>query len=135
MLQRYVFVLANESGQVLDETNLISQKVQQMKNAKASTVTAPKSPSGGGSALGIASAGVGALQSLGAVTDLANSLSSDSSTESGLTQESPSTDWVDLLADAAPVIGAAVGSIVPGVGTAVGTGVGTGISLLNKLLD
>jgi len=127
MAQRYVFVLADDAGMVLDETSLISQKVQQMKN-----------PSKASSTSGVSStpaAGPGALQVVGGIVDGVAALSSDASTASGLTQESPSGDWVDLLADAAPAVGSLVGSVIPGVGTVVGGVIGTGISLANKLLD
>jgi hypothetical protein len=129
MTQRYVFVLANEAGLVLDEPTLISQKVQQMKNpAKASSTTKSGKP-GAGAAI------IGGLQTVGSAVAMVENLSSDASPASGLTQESSGGDWTDLLADSAPAIGAAVGSIIPGVGTIVGGGIGTGISLLNKLID
>lgn len=135
MAQRYVFVLADSSGAVIEDPALVSKKVAQMKGKKSrpnkSTSKATQAPtidSGEAAELGI--------QLAGAASQIASAKLGDASVaSSSIASQEGGADWLDVASAAAPVAGAIVGSLVPGIGTAVGTGVGTAIGAGLQLFD
>ena len=143
-MQRYVVVLADENGQVVEPSQNIATKVANLQSAKPSRNSPSrrkrrKKNSSSKPKVNLPSLDASALSDAANVVSSAASLLGDNTTaaDTSLVQNSnqSGSDPVGLLADTAPAIGGAIGSIVPGVGTAVGVGIGTAVSLAAKLLD
>jgi hypothetical protein len=133
--QRYVYVLANQDGSVLEPAEMVKAKVRtkpRTKKSKAAVAT-PKASNDGilsniPPEVGQAAVSIGtslAAQELG--VDLP-------STQTIVPNEG-GTDWLDVTAGAAPAVGAVVGSLIPGLGTVIGTGIGTAVSVGIQLFD
>lgn len=140
-MQRYVVVLANENGQVVEPSQNIATKVATLQNSKPSRRTPRRSRKSSKKSQAAKAPSIDANALSDAVTTVApiaaNLLGDDNETSENLvqTQDQNGVDPLGLLADAAPAIGGAIGSIVPGVGTALGAGVGAAVSFAAKLLD
>jgi hypothetical protein len=122
-MQRYIFVLADSSGRVLDDQQLIAGKV--------ANAMQPKKPTKGLSNVGAAAAGAVAKIKANAPS-LASQLVPETSAENEIDVGAVALKVAGgAIGVSGPLIGGAVGTVIGGpVGTAVGTAIGGGLTAI-----